>query len=122
MEKITDNCLKSIKYLDKLYKISLNINKDKIEFKLFEEKNEMDYFFLEVNLKELQMMSKYFLMFETIEECGNNIKDIINSTEIQLETPTENIIQLKINLILTGKHSKELIFELSKKNLKQINY
>lgn len=92
-----------------------NIN-NKILFNLAEESGEFNknYYEKAYSLEELQKINPYFYMFDSIDDCENNLSNIFRDGDPRLVENSDSF-DLKINLELPGGKRKELNFSLEKK-------
>ena len=85
-----------------------------IQFQIYFPENIYDEnYTLDITLKELQEMNRYFLLFISIEDCANNLHNIIKDSEPKL-VKEKNKMVLIIYLHLPGQERKQLEFNINK--------
>ena len=85
-----------------------------IQFQIYFPENIYDEnYTLDITLKELLEINRYFLLFLSIEDCAINLHNIIKDSELKL-VKEKNKMVLIIYLHLPGQERKQLEFNINK--------
>ena len=90
-------------------------NDNSIQLNLINIKNKAkDNYYLKLSLEELITINKYFLIFETILDCANNISNIIKDCTPKLIKENKGM-SLYFTLFIPGQDKREIHFLLEEK-------
>ena len=93
------------------YKLTISNNSNKIQFKLEELLSlKRNQYFIQTNLKELQNIDRFFLMFENLQEVNESLIKQVKKNNIDI-SKDGNLLKLKIK---NPVNDKEFTIELNK--------
>lgn len=109
-----------LKYKEIKYNCELNrIGNNKIEFVIFNEKNNCNKYKNQFSLQDFASINKYFKMFESLKELSDDLIAIINDKKIEIEKCTNDNIILKINVMTRNNNIVNINLKKSELNQKE---
>jgi len=80
------------------------VNGDKIKFIIFDKKNKFNKYEQKFSLSDFININKYFKMFDSLKELGDELIGIIKDKKIEIENCEYNNITLKIHLMIRNNN------------------
>ena len=108
---------------DEEYKLIIKVenNDNFVQFHLNNNKNTIkENYFLKLTLEELVQLNKYFLFFDTIFDCANNISNIIKDCTPKLVKSDKSML-LCFSIFLPGQEKREIQLNLEEKPFDSID-
>jgi len=103
---------------NEIFLLTIKQNSNKIEFIInYENSFQVQYYNKEFSLNDLQKISKYFMIFETIDECFIDLKQKFDDNNYGMILNNINekiIITIKTNMV-----NKDFNLDIPKKNLEE---